>query len=106
MRFLVDAQLPRRLAVWLNAEGCDSIHTLDLPASNRTTDQLILEIADKEQRAVITESWRLRGFPRAFRATCETVVNNNRQHHKPHLTGVNDADSARNHSTIPNMFIP
>ncbi|WP_300970662.1 DUF5615 family PIN-like protein [Thiocapsa sp.] len=31
MRFIVDAQLPRRLARWLNARGHDVLHTLDLP---------------------------------------------------------------------------
>lgn len=31
MRFLVDAQLPRRLAVQLTALGHESVHTLDLP---------------------------------------------------------------------------
>lgn len=31
MKFLVDAQLPRRLASWLNEAGHDTLHTLDLP---------------------------------------------------------------------------
>lgn len=31
MRFLIDAQLPRRLARWLAALGHDAVHTLDLP---------------------------------------------------------------------------
>ena len=41
MRFLVDAQLPRRLAYWLNERGHDVRHTLDLPAGNRTSDAVI-----------------------------------------------------------------
>lgn len=49
MNFLVDAQLPRRVA------GCDAIHTLDLPDGNRTTDQQVIETADREQRAVVTK---------------------------------------------------
>ena len=30
MRFLVDAQLPRRMTDWFRAGGFDAIHTLDL----------------------------------------------------------------------------
>lgn len=55
MRFVVDAQLPRRIAVWLNAAGCDAVHTLDLPDRNRTTDEQVVEFADREQRAVVTK---------------------------------------------------
>jgi predicted nuclease of predicted toxin-antitoxin system len=55
MNFLVDAQLPRRVAGWLAAAGCDAIHTLDLPAGNRTTDQQVIDAADGEQRAVVTK---------------------------------------------------
>ena len=46
MKFLIDAQLPRRMAGWLASVGCDAIHTLDLPDANRTTDQQIIERAD------------------------------------------------------------
>jgi predicted nuclease of predicted toxin-antitoxin system len=55
MRFLVDAQLPRRMAGWLAAAGCDAVHTLDLPDGNRTTDQKVIELADREQRVVVTK---------------------------------------------------
>ena len=55
MKFLVDAQLPRRLAGWLTAAGCDAVHTLDLPDGNRTTDEQIIDAADREQRAVVTK---------------------------------------------------
>ena len=69
MNFLVDAQTPRRLTAWLAAAGCDAIHTLDLPVANRTTDEQINEIAEREQRVVITkdadfvDSHLLRGQP-------------------------------------------
>src|SRR5713226_7110917 len=69
MKFLVDAQLPRRLTAWLTAAGCDAIHTLDLPDANRTTDEQLNDIADREQRAVVTkdadfvDSHLLRGRP-------------------------------------------
>jgi predicted nuclease of predicted toxin-antitoxin system len=55
VRFLVDAQLPRRVGGWLAAAGCDAVHTLDLPDGNRTTDQQVIELADREQRAVVTK---------------------------------------------------
>jgi predicted nuclease of predicted toxin-antitoxin system len=53
--FLVDAQLPRRAVEWFSAAGCNAIHTLDLPNGNRTSDVQITDVADKEQRAVITK---------------------------------------------------
>jgi predicted nuclease of predicted toxin-antitoxin system len=69
MNFLVDAQLPRRMTAWLAAAGCNAIHTLDLPDENRTTDEQINDLADREQRVVITkdadfvDSHLLRGRP-------------------------------------------
>ncbi len=38
MKFLVDAQLPRRLSRSLTALNHDAIHTLDLPRHNLTPD--------------------------------------------------------------------
>jgi predicted nuclease of predicted toxin-antitoxin system len=55
MKFLVDAQLPRRMTAWLTAAGCDALHTLDLPDANRTTDEQINDIAERDQRAVVTK---------------------------------------------------
>ncbi len=55
MKFLVDAQLPRRLARWLQAEGHEAIHTRDLPVGNRTGDAAINELSLREQRVVITK---------------------------------------------------
>jgi len=55
MKFLLDAQLPRRVAVRLNSAGCDAIHTLDLPDANRTTDEQVIDCADRDQRAVVTK---------------------------------------------------
>lgn len=55
MRFLVDAQLPRRLALRLREVGYDAIHTLDLPAANRTSDHEIVVIAARENRIVVTK---------------------------------------------------
>jgi predicted nuclease of predicted toxin-antitoxin system len=55
MRFLIDAQLPRRFCIWLKQTGHDALHTLDLPAGNRTTDSAIIEFADQEDRVVVTK---------------------------------------------------
>jgi predicted nuclease of predicted toxin-antitoxin system len=55
MNFLVDAQLPRRLAAWLTTAGHNAVHTLDLPDANRTTDAQINDLADQEQRVVVTK---------------------------------------------------
>ncbi len=69
MNFLVDAQLPRRLTRELAAAGHDAVHTLDLPAANRTTDQEIVALATRENRVVVTKdndfvvSFHLRGAP-------------------------------------------
>jgi predicted nuclease of predicted toxin-antitoxin system len=55
MRFLIDAQLPRRLAYRLREVGHDAVHTLDLPDGNRTTDTEINRISEQERRVVITK---------------------------------------------------
>ncbi|MFZ5503714.1 MAG: DUF5615 family PIN-like protein [Pseudomonadota bacterium] len=55
MKFLVDAQLPRRFAQWLNEAGHDALHTLDLPGKNRTSDSEIIAYAMRENRVVISK---------------------------------------------------
>ncbi|MEX2167805.1 MAG: DUF5615 family PIN-like protein [Pirellulales bacterium] len=55
MNLLVDAHLPRRMAGWFVAAGCDAIHTLDLPLANRTPDWKIIETADRDQRVLATK---------------------------------------------------
>lgn len=55
MRFLVDAQLPRRLSYMLREQGHDVLHTLDLPQANRTSDAAINEQSMAEKRVVITK---------------------------------------------------
>ena len=55
MKFLVDAQLPRRLCQGLRESGHDAIHTLDLILGNRTPDSEIIQIADAEERVVVTK---------------------------------------------------
>jgi predicted nuclease of predicted toxin-antitoxin system len=55
MKFLVDAQLPRRLAQQLQEAGHEALHTLDLPLGNRTTDASINDLSIREQYVVITK---------------------------------------------------
>ena len=54
MKFIVDAQLPRRLALELVAHGHDATHSLDLPLGNRSADEDITAVAIKENRIVVT----------------------------------------------------
>lgn len=70
MNWLLDAQLPRRLAHRLRERGEDALNTLDLPDGNRTTDAAILAVATRDDRIIVTKdadfvaSFRLAGQPR------------------------------------------
>jgi predicted nuclease of predicted toxin-antitoxin system len=55
MKFLVDAQLPVRLARFLQNAGYDTIHTRDLLDHNATSDAVINSISVQDQRIVITK---------------------------------------------------
>lgn len=55
MRFIIDAQLPFRLKTWLVNEGFNTIHTADLPGANETEDLSIADIAESENRTVISK---------------------------------------------------
>ena len=55
MRFIVDAQLPSRLSIWLCDKGHDSIHTLSIPEKNRNGDHLIAAFADDDHRIVVSK---------------------------------------------------
>ena len=55
MKFIVDAQLPKSLSDFLKYRGFDSIHTLDLPNKNSTSDKEITEIAINQKRILITK---------------------------------------------------
>ncbi|GHT54158.1 hypothetical protein FACS189446_3190 [Bacteroidia bacterium] len=70
MKFLVDAQLPYGMAQFLRDRGFDAIHTNDLPEKERTSDDQIREISQKENRIVITkdtdfiDSFLIKGIPK------------------------------------------
>jgi predicted nuclease of predicted toxin-antitoxin system len=55
VNFLIDAQLPRRLARPLRDAGHDVLHTLDLADGNRTKDRVINDLSVLQQRVVITK---------------------------------------------------
>ncbi|GAB2653390.1 DUF5615 family PIN-like protein [Nocardia goodfellowii] len=55
MKFLVDAQLPRKLATFLAEAGHDVVHTSELDLGNRTPDGAIAELADRDGRIVVTK---------------------------------------------------
>ncbi len=55
MKFLVDAQLPSGLCEILRAADEEAIHTSELPAGNRTTDQVINELSVAERSVVISK---------------------------------------------------
>ena len=55
MKFLIDAQLPKKLSIFLNEKGLKSIHTLDLPKRNFTSDSEIIELSIIEKYIVVTK---------------------------------------------------
>jgi predicted nuclease of predicted toxin-antitoxin system len=55
VKFLIDAQLPARLAQVLSRAGHDALHTIELPDGNRTSDRRIAEVADDDGRVVVTK---------------------------------------------------
>ena len=99
MKFIVDAQLPRRLARELVARGHDAIPTLDLPDRNRTGDAVIDALADRESRIVISkdndfkDSHLMRGTPhRLLRVTTRNITNSSLMVlFERHLDAIEDA---------------
>lgn len=55
MKFLIDAQLPARLARALEAAGHDAVHSSQLPDGNRSSDRQISLLADADDRVVVTK---------------------------------------------------
>jgi predicted nuclease of predicted toxin-antitoxin system len=55
MRILLDAQLPQSLVRPLERFGCNVLHTFDLPEGNRSADNLICSIADRDGRIVFSK---------------------------------------------------
>ncbi|MCF8371151.1 MAG: DUF5615 family PIN-like protein [Bacteroidales bacterium] len=57
MRFLIDANLPYKLAKLLIEKGYDIIHTDNLPDKERTKDNEIRKISIDQNRIVITKDF-------------------------------------------------
>ena len=55
MKFLIDAQLPVKLAQLLRDKSYDVIHTKELPEQNKTPDREINQLSIEQQRVVITK---------------------------------------------------
>ena len=55
MKWLLDAQLPRRLAALLIQRGHDATHTLDLPDGNASSDGQLLDVAEAQDRIIVTK---------------------------------------------------
>lgn len=55
MKFLVDAHLSKKISSFLNDKEHDSIHTLDLPNKNKTSDKEINKISINDSRIVISK---------------------------------------------------
>lgn len=83
MKVLVDAQLPQRLARVLSAKNIDSKHTLELTNKNATSDQKIIEVADQEDRIVVSkdsdflDNYILEGRPQKLLIVSTGNINNN-----------------------------
>lgn len=82
MKFLIDAQLPRRLAKHLKSAGYDAVHTLDLPDGNRTPDSEIASLSVQEQRVVVTKDadfvnsfWLVRRPPKLLLVSTGNITN-------------------------------
>ena len=83
MRFLVDAQLPIRLARLLQDAGHDVVHTSELPSGNITPDTAISSLEDEAERVVVTkdrdfrDSHLLSGTPRRLLIVSTGNISNN-----------------------------
>lgn len=72
MKFLVDANLPFKLALNLKNKGFDVIHTDDLPQKEQTSDREIRQISLEQDRIVISkdsdflDSHIIIGIPKRF----------------------------------------
>ena len=70
MKFLVDAQLPVRLALLQNNADHEAVHTSDVPGGNASTDAQVVGIADAQDRVAVTkdrdfrDGHLLKGSPR------------------------------------------
>jgi predicted nuclease of predicted toxin-antitoxin system len=55
MKFMLDAQLPRKLVKTFASGGHSAIHTLDLPKGNKSEDSAVADFADQESSIVVSK---------------------------------------------------
>lgn len=55
LKFIVDTQLPPKLATFLSDKGFDAIHTTFFPNGHLLQDKEIREIAMQENRIIVTK---------------------------------------------------
>jgi predicted nuclease of predicted toxin-antitoxin system len=55
LKFIIDTQLPPKLAKYLRDKGCPTIHTSYYPNGHLLDDSTIIDIAIRENRIVITK---------------------------------------------------
>ena len=55
MKFIIDAQLPKKLTSLFEKAGYDTLHTFDLPNQNFTKDCQINQISIEEKRVVVSK---------------------------------------------------
>lgn len=75
MKFLVDAQLPKALADFMNAQGLEAVHTLELPDKNKTQDGYISRLATTEKLIVVSKDavfWNRMCCERSRRSCCSS----------------------------------
>jgi predicted nuclease of predicted toxin-antitoxin system len=82
MKFLIDANLPFKLAIKLKNNSFDILHTDNLPNKERTTDKEIRLYAVQQQRVVITkdsdflDSHLILGIPEKLLLITKGNINN------------------------------
>ena len=82
MRWLVDAQLPRRLVDHLAGWGDEAEHTLDLPLADATPDAVVIEHAKLNAAVVMTKDadfvyhFHVYGEPRLLLISTGNIGNN------------------------------
>lgn len=95
MKFLDDAQLPLRLLAFLHDHGHNVVHTSALAEGNRSTDRVIAELADAEDRGL--EGQRLQGRPPAAVEPAPVAGDRDREYH--------ELSPARSHRREPDAIV-
>ena len=55
LQFIIDTQLPPKMALFLNDRGHDAFHTIEFPNGVLTKDEEIIKIAVSQNRIIVTK---------------------------------------------------